>query len=295
MMFVLGISVLGFLTALLIFLGLSAPLRSINEEAQRAEFRENVLTSSSVGPLIRFFSHLNRRESLASYGETTERKLLLAGKPGGNISGYEFLAAAELAGLAVFAVMIFLLALAGGITAVGVITGGIFGAIGVWFPHYWLNNEVKSRRTVLQRQFPFFLDLAVMTMGAGSSFSETTEIYVNDNPEEALAAELRVMLGEVQMGRTLGEGLEGLRDRIDLEEVKATTNALIQGQRLGTPLNEVLREQADVMRFKRSQNAERMAEELKVKMQGPTMLMMISVFLLILGPAFVEMLRGGLF
>jgi tight adherence protein C len=295
MMFVLGISVLGFLTAILIFLGLSAPLRSINEEAQRAEFRENVLTTSSIGPLIRFFSHLNRRESLASYSETIERKLLLAGKPGGNIGGYEFLAAAELAGLAVFAVMIFLLALAGGISAVGVITAGIFGAVGVWFPHYWLNNEVKSRRTVLQRQFPFFLDLAVMTMGAGSSFSETTEIYVNDNPEEALAAELRVMLGEVQMGRTLGEGLEGLRDRIDLEEVKATTNALIQGQRLGTPLNEVLREQAEVMRFKRSQNAERMAEELKVKMQGPTMMMMISVFLLILGPAFVEMLRGGLF
>ncbi|MBW1688578.1 MAG: type II secretion system F family protein [Deltaproteobacteria bacterium] len=294
-MMMVVLSLLAFVAVMTLFLGLSAPLHALNEEAKRADFRENALTTATFGPLVRFFSYLNRRDSLGSYHQNIERKLLLAGKPGGSISGFEFLAAAEIAGLAAFLVMTLLLSLAGGLTALGLVVGGIFGVIGVWFPHLWLASEVNNRRKIIQRQFPFFLDLGVMTMGAGSSFQETTEIYCRDNPKEALAAELRVMLGEVRMGRTLSDGLEGLRDRIDLEEVKATANALIQGQRLGTPLNQVLREQADVMRFKRSQNAERMAEELKVRMQGPTMMMMIAVFFMILGPAFVEMLQGGLF
>jgi len=57
----------------------------------------------------------------------------------------------------------------------------------------------------------------------------------------------------------------------------------------------VLREQSANLRFRRTQVAERAAEELKVKLQGPAMLMMVSVLMLILGPAIVEMLGSGVF
>ena len=134
-----------------------------------------------------------------------------------------------------------------------------------------------------------------MTMEAGSSLLETMEIYQRDNPDDALAEEIRILIGEVNMGKTQVEGIEGFRDRVAIGDVKNAANALIQANQMGTPIGQVIRDQSDVMRFKRSQNAERMAEVIKVRIQGPTMLMMMSVFLLILGPAFIRVMRSGIF
>jgi len=80
-----------------------------------------------------------------------------------------------------------------------------------------------------------------------------------------------------------------------VEDIQGTLRAVKQGMRMGTPISLVLRDQAETLRFRRSQSAERIAEEIKVRMQGPAMLMMISVLLLILGPAFIEMFGTGVF
>ena len=58
--------------------------------------------------------------------------------------------------------------------------------------------------SVLQRQFPFFLDLAVMTMGAGSSFSETTEIYVPLNPFFTVEKVRQVVGAALNSGQAIG-------------------------------------------------------------------------------------------
>jgi tight adherence protein C len=116
-----------------------------------------------------------------------------------------------------------------------------------------------------------------------------------DNPDDALAEEIRILIGEVRMGKTESEAMESFRDRVGVADIKNAANALIQANQMGTPIGRVVRDQSEVMRFKRSQDAERMAEEIKVRIQGPTMMMMMSVFLLILGPAFIRVMRSGIF
>ena len=294
-MMLLLLSCVVLLSVLLIVLGLLAPVRALDESARRIDRDDNVLLASALAPAVRVLAMWNEREGLAGYRDAIERKLLLAGRPGGKIRGSEFLAAAELAGVGGFLVIFLLLTLAGALGLPGFVFALLIGGLCIWLPHLWLDGVVATRRTEIRRQFPFFLDLAVMTIGAGSTFTETVDTYTRDNPHQAISQELRVTLGELQMGKTLQEGLTSMIERIDVEDVRQTLNSIVQGQRLGTPLVETLRDQADVMRFKRSQFAERTAEELKVRIQGPAMMMMISVFLLILGPAFIEMLRGGLF
>lgn len=294
-MMLLLLSCVVLLSVLLIVLGLLAPVRALDESARRIDRDDNVLLASALAPAVRVLAMWNERESLTGYREAIERKLLLAGRPGGKILGSEFLAAAELAGVGGFLFIFLLLTLAGALGPPGFIFALLIGGLCIWLPHLWLDGVVATRRTEIRRQFPFFLDLAVMTIGAGATFTETVDTYTRDNPHQAISQELRVTLGELQMGKTLQDGLTSMIERIDVEDVRQTLNSIVQGQRLGTPLVETLRDQADVMRFKRSQFAERTAEELKVRIQGPAMMMMISVFLLILGPAFIEMLRGGLF
>jgi tight adherence protein C len=289
------IAILAFSTVFCLFLGVARQVQEFRATALAGVAASNALMDSPVGGMIRALAYLNDRPLFANYAAGIERKLLEAGKPGGYIIGIEFLAAAQLCGLAAALMVLGLFALAGVFSLFVLFFALVIGGFSLWIPHVWLDNAVSERQRQIQRQFPFFLDLAVMTMEAGSSLLETMEIYQRDNPDDALAEEIRILIGEVNMGKTQVEGIEGFRDRVAIGDVKNAANALIQANQMGTPIGQVIRDQSDVMRFKRSQNAERMAEVIKVRIQGPTMLMMMSVFLLILGPAFIRVMRSGIF
>ena len=235
---------------------------------------------------------------ISDYQEEFHQNLLYLGHlPGvkGEMSAAEFIAIIQIISFACFLLFFILFTLIAGFAPLLWFFAVLIAVLFYWLGYVWLDSEVDDRRVALSRQFPYFLDLAVMTMESGSSFMETLEFYVRDNPEQVLAEEMQMVIGEMRMGKTISESLVSLKNRIASEDVKNTVNALLQGQSLGTPLGQVLRNQADAMRFRRSQMAERIAEELKVKLQGPAMLMVISVLILILAPAFLETTQGGLF
>lgn len=265
------------------------------QQGQNQPCTENAMTASPVSGLIRMLAHLNNTPKLAAHIHNIEQKLVYAGKPGGEIKGEEFLGAAQLAGIgfALFLAAIFMLT--GALSIAVFVFCLVIGTLAFAMSYLFLDGMVTDRRIMISRQFPFFLDLAVMTMEAGSSFLETLGFYVDDNRSEPLAEELHILRGEIHMGATMGEALENLRSRVTSEDVRNTVNAVVQGQRMGTPLSQILHNQADSMRFRRSQMAERAAEEMKVRLQGPAILMVISVLILILGPAFLEMFQGGFF
>lgn len=289
-----AIAAAGFLTVVVLTVGVAQAVAEARAAAADVEFRDNALMASPAGPLLRFLV-VATRNRFGAMKEGLARKLLLAGKPGGDVGGDEFLALALLAGAAFFLVMGGLGVMAAGPSPVVIVFALMMGGIGFGVVLSWLDGRVAERRTALSRQFPYFLDLAVMTMEAGSTIQESMDIYARNNPDQALAEELRVILGEMGMGKTFRQAMEAFHDRITVEQVQGIVRALLQGQRLGTPLGRVLRDQANDVRFLRTQTAERLAEELKVKIVGPSILMMMAVFILILGPVFVEVFEGGIF
>ena len=250
------------------------------------------LMDSALGPVIARLVQFNRRLPVEASVSTLDRKLVLAGSPGG-INGYEYLSMIEFVTLAAFVFLLLFLGAASGLSLVLVIFSAFVAGIILFIGFEWLNGKVSSRRKYISRQFPYFLDLSVMTMDAGSTFLESVDIYTRDNIDNALSEELNMMSSEINMGKTLDDALVNFEHRISAEEVQNCLRAIRQGQKMGTPLTKVLRDEAENLRFKRSQLAERAAEEMKVKLQGPAMLLMISVLLLVLGPALVEMLESG--
>jgi len=237
---------------------------------------------------------LNEHPSLQPLIDDTRRKLVLSDLSE-KFSPTQFIALVQLCSVAAALVLSALFAVSGNL-GIGTLIAGIAAAmITFWLGLEWLNNKVSERRTSLSRSFPYFLDLSVMTMEAGSSMLETMEIYIRDNPPSALTEELTAVLSEVKMGATFEQAMSNFEQKISAEDVQATVRAILQGQRMGTPLGNVVRDQAETIRFKRSQRAETAAEEIKVKMQGPAMLLMMSVLLLILGPALIGMFDSGVF
>jgi tight adherence protein C len=94
-----------------------------------------------------------------------------------------------------------------------------------------------------------------------------------------------------QLGATRGEALNNLAARVDAPEMTSFVRALTQSDRLGVPLAQMLRTQADDLRHKLRNEAEEHAMKAPVKMLFPTVLLIFpAVFIVVLGPAVIQLL-----
>jgi tight adherence protein C len=130
----------------------------------------------------------------------------------------------------------------------GVALGLMLGVATLVAQRQRLRGQALRRQQLIKRQLPFLLDLLTLLMYAGISF------------------------------------MQALRTRLDDDDVSALVGAILQSEQLGSPLAEVLRTQADVLRLKRSQRAETLAGEAGVNMLLPAVLVMAATVLIILGP-----------
>ena len=115
---------------------------------------------------------------------------------------------------------------------------------------------------------------------------------VAHNTDGPLAEEFTRVLKEIQIGSGRSEALRGLADRTDVDDLRIFLNSMIQAEKLGIPIADVLRVQAAEMRLKRSQRIEEQAMKLPVKIVFPLMFgIMPAMFIVILGPAALRIIE----
>ena len=103
------------------------------------------------------------------------------------------------------------------------------------------------------------------------------------------------VIREIQLGKTRAQALKDLSYRVDLSDLRAVVNALVQADELGVSIGSILRIQADQMRQRRFERAEKLANEAPVKMLFPLMVFIFpAVFLILLGPIINRLVQEGL-
>ena len=168
-------------------------------------------------------------------------------------------------------------------------TAGLVSATGLTFLTGYLLRKMlfgsaHYRLFQIKKKLPFLLDLVTLLMEAGSTFLQALREGVDEFQDQPVGIEFGRVLAEIRMGRSRAMALESLRDRLSDDEITAIIGSIVQGEMLGTPLAQVFRTQADVLRIKRTQRAETIAGEAGVKMLLPGILVMASTVIVILGP-----------
>ncbi len=174
---------------------------------------------------------------------------------------------------------------------------GLF-AIGVlWlalYPGLWLSSAVQARHREIQRALPFVLDLLTLSVEAGMDFMSSLQRNVERRTIDALGEELIRVVREIQVGKTRRVALRDMSDRVNLPDLRSVVSALVQADELGVSIGSILHIQADQMRQRRFERAERLANEAPVKMLFPLMFFIFpSVFLVLLGPVIGRMIEQG--
>jgi tight adherence protein C len=161
-------------------------------------------------------------------------------------------------------------------------------------PYAKVSSTAQERLTEIRRGLPTIIDLLCLSLSAGLDFPAAIEQIVSKsrNQDDAMRAELRVMLRELQLGKTRRQVLELFARRVPVDTVREFVASVIQAEEEGTPLAKVLAIQATVSRNRRSTRAEELAARTGLQLVIPLGLVFLAVLLLIAGPLALKVMAG---
>lgn len=260
--------------------------------------RRTAFESPVFRPILWLLLRVAYRLNVPAAKRWLGRQLTAAGSPN-YYTPEEYLALSLLAGLAlggVLEIMQFLLT--GQFSSMALLLGLV---VGVTLSVYQIAEKASRRLREITRELPYALDLVSLAMSAGATFTEAVGTIIREQPpddadEEApLNVELRALLAEIDLGTTRRDAMGNLARRVPLTSIQGLVASVIQAEELGTPLSDVLRDQATLLRMQRSVRAENLAAAASVRILIPCLLLVMAVILTIFGPAIIRTVTGGLF
>ena len=234
-----------------------------------------------------------------SMTEKLDQQLTYAGRPYGGVSGQHYLAAAMvlavLVGLAIGAFF--------GVNAMVrgaplVATGLRWWLFGAGFILIFLIMDVKGaakrHSDEIEREFPFFLDLAVLVVQAGGTPRKALGKYVEAAPGTPLSREIAITAKDAD-ATSFDGALHRMIDRVQPQSVKTILKNLAQGERSSGEAEAFYTDQADELRYLREEMANRAAERLRTNIVLPVFLMLMSIIVAALAPTIVSIRSQGFF
>ncbi|GAA5132757.1 type II secretion system F family protein [Alloalcanivorax gelatiniphagus] len=263
---------------ILMFLAVSRARKEV--ERDQREFMDPLpLMLRLVWPLVEFFAHylgsLMRVEQIAR-----GNRLLAQSGQGFMMNAQQFF------GLQVVSSLLFML---GTWLCLAMLehSDGLWvmlaGLLGFALPYLNAREKRKKRRLEILRQLPVFLDYLAMSIQAGANFTGAIRHAVEKGPEGPMKTELSKVMRDIRSGMGRFDALRLMADRVDVDAVQTFVNAVVQAERTGASVGEVLKGQADQRRTERFQRAEKMAMQAPVKLILPLVAFIFPTTFLIIG------------
>jgi tight adherence protein C len=247
-----------------------------------------------IRPMVRSLASIMMRFTPQQTLANTQHMLDLAGNPN-NWSPAEFWGIRIFAavGLGALLFALFWVTNNWGILNIAIVLGA--PVLGYFLPVLMMRSSIRRRQNNVLKALPDALDLLVICVEAGLGF-ELAMAKVNEKWDNELGRAFGRVLQEIRLGKARREALREMARRIEVPDLTSFIAAMIQADQLGVSIGKVLRIQADQMRLRRRQRAERLAHEAPIKMLFPMIFLIFpSIFIVLLGPAALIILDIGLF
>lgn len=257
-------------------------LANLRDEQLRKSALER-LVIPAAGKLIR---SIVRHTPLDLYGRTS-RLIVLAGNPPGlkaeRVVAFKvvFAIVGLVCGIAIGSV----LPLPGSVKLAAIV---LFAFMGYTIPSAAVSAKASKRQKEIRKALSDTMDLLTISVEAGLGFDAALAQVVK-NVEGPLSQEIARTLQEMQIGVHRMEALRNLSDRTDVEELDGFVLSMIQADKYGVGVANVLRGQSKELRQKRRQRAEETAQKVPLKLLFPTIFMVLpALFIVILGPGAIK-------
>ena len=164
--------------------------------------------------------------------------------------------------------------------------------LGFFIPDILLQNKVLKRKEALADSLPDAIDMLQMCVSAGLAFPAALS-KVAETQQGPVAEEFARVTAEVQLGQARIDALQAMAERTQEENIQKFVSAMMQVDRFGIPVGNVLIEQSKEMRSSRRERARERGQKVPVKILAPIMLCFLpTVLIIILGPAVLSIMKA---
>ncbi|MBD3385123.1 type II secretion system F family protein [candidate division KSB1 bacterium] len=170
----------------------------------------------------------------------------------------------------------------------------LVGIVGYMIPDIILNSKIRKRQDEIASGLPYALDLLVISVEAGLGLNAAIQRVGHDMElrSEHLSFELLRVNQDIRTGNSREEALRNLSERNLIEDLRILVGALVLADKLGTSIADTLRAQADSLRTRIRQRAEKQAAQAGTKMLIPLVLFILPALILVLmGPGLIQVYR----
>lgn len=166
-----------------------------------------------------------------------------------------------------------------------ILFGTLFGTI---VPTFYLSQKIKDRSKKALKELPDIVDLLTVSLEAGLGFDLALHKLISRN-KGIITDEFHRCLEEIRLGKTRREALKEITTRLVLDEMNILISSILQAEKLGISMVQILKVQSSEIRKKRKQRAEEQAMKAPIKMLFPLVFFIFpSLFVVLLGPAVIQ-------
>ncbi len=167
--------------------------------------------------------------------------------------------------------------------------------LGFMLPVIWLSDTRKRRDDVVIRTLPVYLDFLTMCVEGGLNLQGALGQAMEKATPGPLRNEFAVVLRDLRAGLSRADALRRMAERLDIQEITSFVSSIVQAEKMGASLGNVLRVQSDQRRSERFQRAEKQAMEAPVKLVFPLVLFIFPVtFIILLFPIAMKFVGEGM-
>jgi tight adherence protein C len=170
-----------------------------------------------------------------------------------------------------------------------VIVGVMLGCLA---PHGLVARRARLRMTMIDREIPELVDLLLVAVEGGMAFNGAIRA-TSQRVDGPLGEELLLFMQQQGLGASTTEALQNFLDRCDTDAVRSFVLTIVQGERLGVSIGQLMRTLAEDMRKHRKSIAEEKAQKMPIKILFPLVFMILpAMFIVVLTPAIANLVSG---
>ncbi len=193
-------------------------------------------------------------------------------------------------------ILFFLFMTAGGFVGNSLINSCILGfpggVIGYFIPNLLLRNFRHIRQKKIDRDLPYIIDLLAVATLSGQNIYNAIKIVVGKY-KGSICVELSNFVKDIDIGIGKVQAYRNLMNKSSSRDFKSFIFLLIQAERYGSSINEILKQKSRHMKFEMYQNLGRKIRRTTILTLFPLVFLILPSFIILVGGPLVFSIGGN--
>lgn len=176
----------------------------------------------------------------------------------------------------------------------GMLLGIGSGAAGYFLPDILIRRQARRISANIDIELPYMIDLLRIAVLSGQNIYNSFKILV-EKYRARICFDLKDYIKDVDWGSGKETAYKNMIEKNKSRQFADLMAVLLEAEKYGSPLDEILEQKSKQINFENIENAERKARKTTVLTLIPLVFLILPAFVLLVGGPLVYILGNGLF